>query len=87
MKIYPVQHIMMLEPAHRNIKPPVYKIDTYRGQEEDKQDVQRITNHKEINKQAWYKVKWIGYKGTTQELKDNLKNATKKVKEYYKKLD
>jgi len=24
----------MLELAHRNIKPPVYKADTYRGQEE-----------------------------------------------------
>jgi len=31
MKIYPVQYIAMLEPAHRNIKPPVYKIETYRG--------------------------------------------------------
>jgi len=36
MKIYPVQHIAILEPAHRNIEPPVYKMETYRGQEEDK---------------------------------------------------
>ena len=34
----------------------------------------------------WYKVKWIGYKETTQELVENLKNADKKVKEYYKRV-
>ena len=39
MKIYPVQYIAMLEPAHRDIKPPVYKMETYRGQEEDEWDV------------------------------------------------
>jgi len=39
IKIYPVQHIVMLEPAHRNVEPPVYKIEMYRGQEEDKWDV------------------------------------------------
>jgi len=39
IKIYPVQHIAMLEPAYRNIKPLLYKIETYRGQEEDKWDV------------------------------------------------
>ena len=36
MKIYPIQHIAMLEPAHRNIKLLVYKADIYRGQKEDK---------------------------------------------------
>ena len=35
---------------------------------------------------VWYKVKWIGYEETTQELEENLKNAEKKVKEYYKKI-
>ena len=30
---------MMLELAYRDIKPPVYKIDIYRGQKEDKQDI------------------------------------------------
>ena len=34
----------------------------------------------------WYKVKQIGYKETTQELKENLKNAMKKVKKYYKRV-
>ena len=34
----------------------------------------------------WYKVKWTGYKETTQELAKNLKNADKKVKEYYKRV-
>ena len=36
IKIYPIQHIAMLETVYRNIKPPVYKVDTYKGQEEDK---------------------------------------------------
>jgi len=29
----------MLKPAHEDIKPPVYKMETYRGQEEDKWDI------------------------------------------------
>ena len=65
MKIYPVQHITMLEPAHRNVEPPVYKMETYRGQEEDKQNIQKIVNHKEVDKQLWYKIKWTGYTETT----------------------
>jgi len=36
IKIYPVQYIAMLEPAHGDIALPVYEEDTYRGQEEDK---------------------------------------------------
>jgi len=36
IKIYPIQHIAILEPAYKNIKLPVYKADIYRGQEEDK---------------------------------------------------
>ena len=36
IRIYPIQHITMLELAYRDIKLPVYKADTYRGQEEDK---------------------------------------------------
>jgi len=35
IKIYLVQHIAMLEPAHRDLILLVYKKDTYRGQEED----------------------------------------------------
>jgi len=65
MKIYPVQHIAMLKPAHGDIEPLVYKIETYRSQKEDKWDVQKIVNYKEVNKQLWYKVKWVGYKETT----------------------
>jgi len=35
IKIYLVQHIVMLEPVYGNIKLLVYEADTYRGQEED----------------------------------------------------
>ena len=31
IKIYPIQHIIILEPVHGNIKSPVYKADIYRG--------------------------------------------------------
>jgi len=31
IKIYLVQHIIMLKPAHRNLEPLVYKADTYKG--------------------------------------------------------
>ena len=36
IKIYPVQHIIMLEPVYREYKLPIYKVDMYRGREEDK---------------------------------------------------
>ena len=39
IKIYLVQHIIILKPIQGNIKPLVYKIDIYRGQEEDKWDI------------------------------------------------
>ena len=39
MKIYLVQHVIMLELVHKDIKPLLYKIEIYRGQEEDKWDV------------------------------------------------
>ena len=39
-----------------------------------------------MNKQIWYKVKWVNYEKITWELKENFKNAEKKVKEYYKKV-
>ncbi len=84
MKIYLVQHIMILEPTQGNIKLLAYETDT--GQEEDKQDVQKVISYKTINKQIQYKVKWTGYKETIQELEENLKNTKKKVKEYYKKV-
>ena len=49
MKIYLVQYIAILKPAHRNIKPPVYKIETYKSQKENKQDIQKIVNHKKFD--------------------------------------
>jgi len=36
IRIYLIQHIAILEPVYGNVKPPVYKADIYRGQEEDK---------------------------------------------------
>jgi len=39
----------MLKPVYGNIKPPVYKADTYKGQKEDKWQVLKIINHKEVD--------------------------------------
>jgi len=36
MKIYLVQYIVMLEPVYKDLKLLVYKINIYKGQEEDK---------------------------------------------------
>ena len=37
IKIYPIQYIVILELAYRDIELLAYKEDIYRGQEEDKQ--------------------------------------------------
>ena len=39
----------MLELVYRDIKLLVYKVDIYKGQEEDKQEVLKIINYKDIN--------------------------------------
>jgi len=57
MKIYPIQHIAMLEPAHGNVKLLVYKADIYRGQKEDKWQVLKIISYEDIDNKTWYKVK------------------------------
>ena len=49
IKIYLVQYIVILELATGKIKPLVYKIETYRGQEEDKWDIQKIINYNKVN--------------------------------------
>ena len=67
MKIYLIQHVAILEPVYGNIKLLIYKVDIYRGQEEDKQEVLKIVSYKDINSEIWYKVKWIRYNKTTWE--------------------
>ena len=57
----------MLKPVYKDIKLLVYKADIYRGQEKDKQQVLKIINYKDINKEIQYKVKWVEYNKTTQE--------------------
>ena len=58
----------MLELVYRDIKPLVYKKDIYRGQKKNKQEVLKIVSYKDINKEIQYKVKWVEYNKTTQEL-------------------
>jgi len=36
IKIYPVQYIIILEPAYRDLALLIYKKNTYKGQEKDK---------------------------------------------------
>ena len=47
----------MLEQVYGNVKPPVYKVDIYRGQEEDKWQVLKIISYKDVDNKTWYKVK------------------------------
>jgi len=49
MKIYPIQYIAMLELAYRDVEPLVYKVDMYRGQEEDKWQVLKIISYKDVD--------------------------------------
>ena len=86
MIIYPIQYIIILELEYRDIELLVYKVDIYKGQEEDKQQVLKIINYKNINNKIQYKVQQIGYNKTIQELLENLKNTIRKVQEYQKKL-
>ena len=39
IKIYPVQHITILELVYGKYKPLIYKTDTYRGREKDKWEI------------------------------------------------
>jgi len=39
----------MLEPVHGNVKPLVYKADTYRGQEKNKWQVLKIISYKDVD--------------------------------------
>ena len=56
MKIHPVHHIAMLEPAHGNHEPPVYEQDTYKGRKEDEWLVKKILQHDEVDGQLFYEV-------------------------------
>jgi len=42
----------MLELAHGDVKPPVYKADTYRGQKEDKWQVLKIISHEDVDNET-----------------------------------
>jgi transposase InsO family protein len=86
MKIHPVHHVAMLEPAHGNHEPPVYEQETYRGQEQDEWPVKKILQHDEVDGQVYYEVQWDGYQETTWEPEENLEHSTEKVKEYYQRL-
>ena len=82
MKIYLVQYIIILKPVYKDLKPLVYKINTYKGQKKNKQLVKRIINYKNINNKIWFKVLQESYKEIIWELKENLKNIKDKVKVY-----
>ena len=56
LKIYPIQYIIILELVYRDVELLVYKVDIYRGQEEDKQQVLKIISYKDINNKIQYKV-------------------------------
>ena len=79
MKIYLVQYIIILKPAHKNLKLLVYKVITYKGQEKNKQLVKKIIDYKEYINSIQYKVLQESYLKIIQELKINLGNAKKRI--------
>ena len=48
--------------------------------------LKEIVNYEKMDKQLWYKVKWVKYTETIWEPEDNLKNIMKKIEKYYKKI-
>jgi len=56
IKIYLVQHIIMLKLVYRDLVLLVYKENTYRGQEEDKWPLKKIISYEEVDNKIWYKV-------------------------------
>ena len=40
----------MLKSAHGNVELLIYEMEMYKGQKEDKWDVQKIVNYKKVNK-------------------------------------
>ena len=49
IKIYSVQHVAILKPAHKNVKSLIYEMKIYKGQKEDKWNVQKIVNYKKVD--------------------------------------
>ena len=64
IKIYLVQYIIILKLVYREYKPPLYKVDIYKGYKEDKQEVQKVINYQEINNVIQYEIKQIGFNNT-----------------------
>ena len=56
IKIYLVQHIVMLELAYRDLVLLVYKENIYRDQEEDKWLFKRIISYEKINNKIQYEI-------------------------------
>ena len=61
MKIYLVQYIIILELVYRDLELLVYKVDTYKGQKEDKQLVKKVISYEEVDNKTQYKILWEGY--------------------------
>ena len=83
IKIYLVQYIIILKLVYREYELLLYKVDIYKGHKEDKQEVQKVVNYQEIDNITQYKIKWIGFDNTIQELKENLNKAKGKIQKYY----
>jgi hypothetical protein len=45
MQIYLIQYITILELVYRDTRSLIYKKETYRGQKEDKWDIQKVIDY------------------------------------------
>jgi hypothetical protein len=86
MRIYPVFHISLLEPANPNIpQNPAPKI--YPDSQELENEIEKVLNIRKTRKRLQWLVKWLGYRNehNTWEPKQNLTHCEKAVREFYKK--
>jgi len=85
MRIHPVFHISLLEPAPPNAVPGPVELDNETQQPE--YEVDRIMKHKVVRGQLHYLVHWKGYQHSedTWEPKDNLTNCREALMKYHQK--
>ena len=74
MRVHPVFHISLLEPAPRNARPGPVEIDE--ETQEPRYEVDGILGHKEVDNKKYYLIHWKGYQHSedTWEPEEHLTN-------------
>jgi hypothetical protein len=73
LKIHPVFHISLLEPALKNVK--ITKDMEINNDTKQEYKVKEILNHKQVSGKPYYLIKWKGY-NTSENTWEPIKNLT-----------